>query len=32
MLDPDHATKAEKIQGALESLGKRFLVVVEDAA
>jgi antitoxin HicB len=32
MLDPDHATKAEKIQSALETLGKRFLVVVQDAA
>lgn len=32
MLDPDHATKAEKIQSALKTLGKRFLVVVEDAA
>jgi len=32
MLHPDHATKAEKIQIALETLGKRFLVVVEDAA
>jgi len=32
MLDPDHATKTEKIQAALEALGKRFLVAVEDAA
>jgi antitoxin HicB len=32
MLDPNHATKAEKIQVALEALGKRFLVVVQDAA
>lgn len=32
MLDPDHATKPEKIQAALEVLGKRFLVAVEDAA
>jgi antitoxin HicB len=32
MLDPDHATRSEKIQAALEKLGKRFLVVVEDAA
>jgi antitoxin HicB len=32
MLNPDHATKPEKIQAALETLGKRFLVVVEDAA
>jgi antitoxin HicB len=32
MLDPDHATKSEKIQAALEALGQRLLVVVEDAA
>src|ERR1035438_1083259 len=32
MLNPDHATKSEKIQAALETLGKRFLVVLEDAA
>jgi antitoxin HicB len=32
MLDPDHATKSEKIQAALEALGKRLLLVVEDAA
>jgi antitoxin HicB len=32
MLDPDHATRSEKIQAALEKLGKRFLLVVEDAA
>ena len=32
MLNPDHTTKSEKIQAALETLGKRFLVVVEDAA
>jgi antitoxin HicB len=32
MLDPDHATKTEKIQVALEALGKRFVVAVEDAA
>jgi antitoxin HicB len=32
MLDPDHSTKAEKIQAALEALGKRFLVAIEDAA
>ena len=32
MLDPDHATKAEKIQIALAALGKRFLVAIEDAA
>lgn len=32
MLNPDHATKLEKIQAALEALGKRFLVAMEDAA
>jgi antitoxin HicB len=32
MLDPDHATKSEKIQAALEALRKRLLLVVEDAA
>jgi len=32
MLDPDHATRSEKIQAALEALGKQFLVVMEDAA
>ncbi|MBZ5621549.1 MAG: type II toxin-antitoxin system HicB family antitoxin [Acidobacteriia bacterium] len=32
MLDPAHATKAEKIQSALEVLGKRFIVAVENAA
>jgi antitoxin HicB len=32
MLDPDHPTKAEKIQRALEVLGKQFLVIVQDAA
>lgn len=32
MLDPDHATRPEKIQAALEVLGKRFLVAIEDAA
>jgi len=32
MLDPDHASKAEKIQAALEALGKQFLVIVQDAA
>jgi antitoxin HicB len=32
MLNPDHATKADKIQAALEALGKRFLMVLEDAA
>jgi antitoxin HicB len=32
MLDPDHATRSDKIQAALSALGKRFSVVVEDAA
>lgn len=32
MLDPDHETKAEKLQAALEILGKRIVVAVEDAA
>lgn len=32
MLDPDHATKAEKIQRALEVLGKQVLVIVQNAA
>lgn len=32
MLDPDHETKSEKLQSALEVLGKRVVVAVEDAA
>lgn len=32
MLDPEHATKAEKIQAALAVLGKQMTVVVHDAA
>jgi antitoxin HicB len=32
MLDPEHATKAEKIQTALAVLGKRLTVEVRDAA
>lgn len=32
MLDPDHATRSDKIQAALSALGKRFSVIVEDAA
>jgi len=32
MLDPEHETKSEKLQTALEVLGKRILVAVEDAA
>jgi antitoxin HicB len=31
MLDPDHDTRSEKLQAALEILGKRFVVTVEDA-
>lgn len=32
MLDPNHETKGEKMQAALEALGKRVVVTVEDAA
>ena len=32
MLDPEHATKAEKIQAALAVLGKQLTVEVHDAA
>jgi antitoxin HicB len=32
MLDPDHDTKSEKIQAALEALGKRIVVAIDDAA
>jgi antitoxin HicB len=32
MLDPEHATKAEKIQAALGTLGKQIAVEVRDAA
>ena len=32
MLDPEHATKAEKIQAALAALGKQLTVEVRDAA
>jgi antitoxin HicB len=32
MLDPDHATKAEKLQAALSILGKRIVVALDDAA
>jgi antitoxin HicB len=32
MLDPDHATKSEKLQAALSVLGKRILVALDDAA
>jgi antitoxin HicB len=32
MLDPDHATKSEKLQSALTVLGKRIVVALDDAA
>jgi hypothetical protein len=32
MFDPDHQTRSEKLQAALDALGKRIMVVVEDAA
>jgi len=32
MLDPEHATKAERIQVALAALGKQMTVEVRDAA
>jgi antitoxin HicB len=32
MLDPNHESKSEKLQSALEALGKRVVVAVEDAA
>jgi hypothetical protein len=32
MLDPGHASKAEKIQAALAALGKQMTVEVRDAA
>ena len=32
MLDPDHHTKSEKLQTALEALGKRIVVAIDDAA
>ena len=32
MLDPNHATKAEKLQAALAVLGKRIVVALDDAA
>jgi antitoxin HicB len=32
MLGPDHDTKSEKLQAALEVLGKRIVVAVDDAA
>jgi len=32
MLDPNHDTRSEKIQAALEALGKRIVVAIDDAA
>jgi hypothetical protein len=32
MLDPDHATKATRIEAALLAVGKRLYVAVDDAA
>ena|SRR5579863_2031107 len=32
MLDPDHATKSARLEGALRAVGKRLLVAVDDAA
>jgi hypothetical protein len=32
MLDPNHATKSEKLQAALSTLGKRIVVALDDAA
>ena len=32
MLDPDHATKAEKLQAAVELLGQKIVLAVDDAA
>src|ERR1039457_5622849 len=32
MLDPEHATKAERIQAALAALGKQMTVEIRDAA
>src|SRR5947209_117840 len=32
MLDPEHASKAEKIQAALAAMGKQMTVEVRDAA
>jgi antitoxin HicB len=32
MLDPDHDTRPEKIQAALEALGKRVVMAYDDAA
>jgi antitoxin HicB len=32
MLDPDHATTADKLQAPLSALGKRIVVALDDAA
>jgi antitoxin HicB len=32
MLDPDHATKTEKLQAALETLGQTVVLAVDNAA
>ena len=32
MLDPNHETRQEKIQAALEKLGKRVVMAYDDAA
>jgi hypothetical protein len=32
MLDPNHGTRTEKIQAALEALGKRIVTAYDDAA
>lgn len=32
MLDPEHATKTEKLQAAVELLGQKVVLAVEDAA
>jgi antitoxin HicB len=32
MLDPDHATKSTRLEGALRAVGKRLLVAIDDAA
>ncbi len=32
MLDPDHATKSDRLQAALAALGQRLVIAVQDAA
>ena len=32
MLDPDHATKSARLEGALRAVGKRLLLAIDDAA